>query len=113
MTKKIYYMEQILSKTSLKEKDIDMFQEEGLIEVRIKEQRRYFLDEDLEKLQIIKRLKDDLGVNLEGIDVILHMRNRIISMQENFLDFIDEIKKEIDSMKKPLKIKEDNDIIPY
>ena len=100
MTKQIYYLKQILSNTDLKEEDISIFQEEGLIDVRIKDDERYFFDEDIEKIKIIKRLRDDLGVNLEGIDVILHMRNKIIAMQDNFLDFIDEIKREIDLLKK-------------
>jgi MerR family transcriptional regulator/heat shock protein HspR len=112
MTKKIFYLKQVLEKIPLSENDIKIFEEEGLLEIRIENNRRFFLEDDLERLEIIRRLRDELGVNIEGIDVILHMRNRIISMQENFLEFIDQIKQEIEQMKGPLQLKDKDDIMP-
>ncbi len=110
MTKKIFYLKEIIEKIPFSEEEIMLFCEEGLIEVFKENDTIYFHDDVMERLEIIKRLKYELGVNLEGIDVILHMREKMLNMQENFVDFIEEIKKEIFKMKKPLKIKEKNDI---
>ncbi len=111
MSEKIYYLKQILEKVPFSEKEIRIFEDEGLIEIRKHNNERFFLEEDIEILEIIKRLRDELGVNIEGIDVILHMRKRIISMQENFIEFIEQIKEEIKEMKKPLRLKDKNDIM--
>ncbi len=112
MTKKIYYLHHVLKKIPFSESDIKIFEEEGILEVRIKDDKRYFLEDDIEQLEIIKTLRDELGVNIEGIDVILHMRRKIIDMQENFLEFINQIKKEINQMKGPLQLKDKDDIMP-
>src|SRR5579864_8996597 len=49
----------------------------GLIEPqRGKGEIRYFSPQDIERIQQIRRLVDDLGVNLAGVEVILHMRDQ-------------------------------------
>jgi MerR family transcriptional regulator/heat shock protein HspR len=37
---------------------------------------------DIERLKQIQRLKDELGVNLAGVDVILKLLDRIDELQE-------------------------------
>jgi MerR family transcriptional regulator/heat shock protein HspR len=110
MVRKIYYIDEITEKFPFTEEEIKLFHEEGLIEIFTDNDSIFFYDDALERLEIIKRLKYELGVNLEGIDVILHMREKMINMQENFIDFIEEIKKEIFELKKPLKIRDKTDI---
>lgn len=49
----------------------------GLVDV-IMEEQRYFIDEErLEHLEKMVRLYFDLGINMEGIEVIGHMLERI------------------------------------
>ena len=43
---------------------------------------RLYSDRDLEQLELILHLTRDLGVNLAGVEVILHMRTRMESMQQ-------------------------------
>ncbi len=109
--KKIYYIEQVLEETSITEEELKLIEEEGLIEVRIENNVRYFFDEDIERLKLIKRLKDELDINLPGIDVILNLRNKIIEMQNNFLSFIQMLKKELENEKKYLMEKQPDDIL--
>jgi len=42
---------------------------------------RLYTDEDLRKLEIILTLTRELGVNLAGVEVILHMREKMERMQ--------------------------------
>jgi MerR family transcriptional regulator/heat shock protein HspR len=42
---------------------------------------RLFSDADVERVRFIKRLVDDLGVNLAGAEVILHMREQMEHLQ--------------------------------
>jgi MerR family transcriptional regulator/heat shock protein HspR len=46
---------------------------------------RRFSDEDVEQIRFIKRLVDDLGVNLAGVEVILHMRQQLIEVQQELV----------------------------
>lgn len=42
---------------------------------------RYFTAGDIEKIQQIRRLIEDLGVNLAGVEVILNMRDQMERMR--------------------------------
>lgn len=42
----------------------------------------YILDEEISDIERMFRLHDDLGVNIEGLDVINEMLNRIQKMEE-------------------------------
>ena len=109
--KKIYYIEQVIELTDLNENEIKEIEDEGLIEKREENNVRYFYDEDVERLQLIKRLKDELEINLAGIDVILNMRKKLIELQENFIDFIQIIKEELKKDKNYLMDKSPDDIM--
>jgi len=52
---------------------------------------RLYTDEDLRKLEIILTLTRELGVNLAGVEVILHMREKMEQMQvqvEEMFEFV-------------------------
>ena len=55
------------------------YEEIGLVERRGDAGRTY-TEADLERLRTIRRLVDDLGVNLAGAEVILNMRERMLQL---------------------------------
>ena len=68
------------------EQSLRMYERRGLIAPqRSPGNIRRFCDEDVEQIRFIKRLVDDLGVNLAGVEVILHMRQQLIEMQRELL----------------------------
>lgn len=42
---------------------------------------RLYHEETVERVMTIERLTNDLGVNLAGVEVILHMREQIIALR--------------------------------
>jgi MerR family transcriptional regulator, heat shock protein HspR len=54
----------------------------GLIEPSAREGARVFFDEDVvSRLRMIGRLRENLGINLAGIAVILNLRDRLSALQ--------------------------------
>jgi MerR family transcriptional regulator/heat shock protein HspR len=54
----------------------------GLLEPsRTKGKIRLYSQRDIERVQTIKRLMEDLGVNLAGVEVIMNMNQRMLEMQ--------------------------------
>jgi MerR family transcriptional regulator/heat shock protein HspR len=54
----------------------------GLVEpARGKGEIRYYSPQDIERVQQIRRLVDELGVNLAGVEVILNMRDQMERMR--------------------------------
>ena len=63
--------------------------EEGLIQVKkTLDAEEVVTAEDAERLRIIALLLREMDVNLAGVEVILHMRDEICSMQRQFDDIL-------------------------
>ncbi|MQF48729.1 MerR family transcriptional regulator [SAR202 cluster bacterium AC-647-N09_OGT_505m] len=59
------------------------YEREGLLEpARSRGNIRLYSQRDIEKLRRIKSLMDDLGINLAGVQVVLHMMNRMAEMEQ-------------------------------
>jgi len=60
-----------------------MYERRGLVRpARSKGNIRRYSDADVEQIRFIKRLVDDLGVNLAGVEVILQMRRQVIELRQ-------------------------------
>lgn len=70
---------------SVHQQTIRHYERLGLVEpYRGKGDIRYFSPEDIDKLLQIRRLVEELGVNLAGVEVILNMREQMRAAQEHF-----------------------------
>ncbi|CAN5911796.1 hypothetical protein BH24BAC1_BH24BAC1_40730 [soil metagenome] len=58
------------------------FVEFGLVEVHEVDQEECLPAEDLQRVERLTRLYQELGINKEGIDIILNLREQLISLQE-------------------------------
>ena len=69
-----------------------LYEREGLIKpVRSAGNTRLYDEESIRRLEIILTLTRDLGVNLAGVEVILHMREQMERMQgevDRLLEFV-------------------------
>jgi MerR family transcriptional regulator/heat shock protein HspR len=67
----------------------------GLIEpARGKGEIRYYSPQDIEKIQQIRRLVDELGVNLAGVEVILNMRDQMERLQQHYQERLERMEAE-------------------
>jgi MerR family transcriptional regulator/heat shock protein HspR len=55
--------------------------------------QRLYSAKDIEKLQQIRTLADNLGVNLAGVDVILRLTQRMTEMEKQIQEMESEIKR--------------------
>lgn len=63
---------------------------------------RLYSPADIDRLRQIKRLTDDLGVNLAGVQVILDLRDRLERLQLEMESSRAELKAEISRLRKRL-----------
>jgi hypothetical protein len=61
---------------------IDSLQEVGLIEITTVQEIEYIQESQLNELEKIVRLYYELDINLEGIDTVFHLLQRINDMQD-------------------------------
>jgi hypothetical protein len=68
----------------------------GLVEIKTIDQRDYIQEEAISSLEKMIRLHADLGINMEGLDVIHHLLHRIshleneINLMRNKLRFYED-----------------------
>jgi len=75
-----------------------MYEREGLLRPTRSEGRTRLYDpETIERLEIILSLTRHLGVNLAGVEVILHMKERMEKMQGEVRQLIVALREEADS----------------
>jgi MerR family transcriptional regulator, heat shock protein HspR len=78
-----------------------MYEREGLLRPTRSEGRtRRYDPETIERLEIILSLTRDLGVNLAGVEVILHMKGRMEKMQGEVRQLIVALRDEADSSRR-------------
>ena len=71
------------------------YEREGLLEpARSRGNIRLYSQRDIEKLRRIKSLTDELGINLAGVQVVLHMMNRMAEMEQE----ITQLKQELEQV---------------
>lgn len=83
MEKQSYTIKVAAELCGLHEQSLRMYERRGLIAPRRSPGNiRRFTDADVERVRFIKRLIDDLGVNLAAVEVILHMREQLVEVQQ-------------------------------
>jgi len=76
----------------------------GLVEpLRGKGEIRYYSPEDIERVQQIRRLVEELGVNLAGVEVILNMREEMARLRRDFHSTVQHLQQEHDTEVRRLK----------
>ena len=73
-----------------------LYEREGLLRpVRTEGRTRLYDAGTIERLEIILTLTRDLGVNLAGVEVILHMKERIERMQGDVQEIFTALREEV------------------
>lgn len=88
MTAQRYYSLKVVAQTlGIHPQAIRLYEREGLISSMQCGTERYYAVSQIERLRVIVQLRQELGINLAGIEVILHMRDRLqaLSRQEEGL----------------------------
>jgi MerR family transcriptional regulator, heat shock protein HspR len=73
-----------------------LYEREGLLKPsRSEGNTRLYTEDDLKRLEFILNLARDLGVNIAGIAIILQMRERMETMNQQMQDFVRYVQNEM------------------
>jgi MerR family transcriptional regulator/heat shock protein HspR len=93
MDKELWTITEVIESFEIEEQFVRDLEEEEIICTVCGEDpgSKLFQVSELEKLRLAKILFDDMGVNLEGIDIILRMRQNMIDMRRQFDDILEDV----------------------
>jgi len=78
----LYVISVVAKMLEIHPQTLRLYERQGLVQPHRRGMIRLFSDSDIERLRQILRLKDDLGVNSAGIEVILNLLDRIEEQQQ-------------------------------
>ena len=83
-----------------------LYERIGLIKPqRISSKNRVYSDADIERLRQIQRLTHDLGVNLAGVEVVLHLLEQMEEMRKIMEDETERVRAELEDRIRELQSK--------
>jgi len=114
----VYLISVVAKVLSIHPQTLRQYEREGLISPsRTDGKMRLYSQRDIDRIKMIKRLTRDLGVNLAGVDIIMRLKDKI----ESFENEIEELKSQIaytnknslNTVKNPLVKRESYEIILF
>jgi MerR family transcriptional regulator/heat shock protein HspR len=88
----------IAEKYDIHPQTLRMYEREGLLRpTRTEGNTRVYDDDTIDRLEIILTLTRHLGVNLAGVEVILHMKERMEKMQGEVRQVLTVLREEADA----------------
>ncbi|HEU4401799.1 MAG TPA: helix-turn-helix transcriptional regulator [Candidatus Polarisedimenticolia bacterium] len=95
---KAYYMISVVARQfEVHPQTLRLYEREGLLKPsRTQGNTRLYSEKDLETLSFILSLTRELGVNLAGVEIIIHLRRRLEAMQSDMDRFMSSLREELE-----------------
>jgi MerR family transcriptional regulator/heat shock protein HspR len=92
----------ISEKYGIHPQTLRMYEREGLLRpTRTEGNTRVYDPDTIDRLEIILTLTRHLGVNLAGVEVILHMKERMEKMQGEVRHVLSALREEVETRREP------------
>jgi chaperone modulatory protein CbpM len=89
-------VQEFLLRARLEHHSLETFIAAGWIIPPQTEPELMFSDIDLARAQLIRDLREDLGVNDEGVSVVLHLIDQMHGLRRSMQDLLEEMRKQGD-----------------
>ncbi len=87
-TEPVYMIGVVATLTQMHAQTIRLYERLGLVTPLRKNKNRLYSEADVERLRQIRRLSQDMGVNLAGVEVILDLLDRLERLQSERDDLL-------------------------
>ena len=88
MTRKYLRITEVIKICNVPQEFIDTLEREHIIEPVIRRRLKVYSPDQVERVRVAHLLIQEMGVNLEGAEVALHMREQMIAMQRQFNELL-------------------------
>jgi MerR family transcriptional regulator/heat shock protein HspR len=88
MTRKYLRVSEVIKVCNVPREFIDILEREHIIEPITRRKLKVYSQDQVERVRVAHLLIEEMGVNLEGAEVALHMREQMIAMQRQFNELL-------------------------
>lgn len=95
-TARLYRVQEVIETVGITRRALRVYEEYGLVVPATREEEeRFYSEEALEALRRIHRLREELGVNLAGVQVIMEMRRKMEELQRNLDEVVHFVRRDL------------------
>jgi MerR family transcriptional regulator, heat shock protein HspR len=84
MTRKYLRITEVIKICNVPQEFIDTLERERIVEPIMRRKLKVYSPDQVDRVRVAHLLIEEMGVNLEGAEVALHMREQMIAMQRQF-----------------------------
>jgi len=95
MARKYLQIAEVVEISGVDEQFIRELEREAVVRPVIRQKRKLYTLDQVDRVRIARLLMEDMGVNMAGAEVALHMREQMIAMQRQFNELLRLIGKQI------------------
>jgi len=88
MARKYLRITEVIKICGVNEEFIDSLERERIIQPIMRRNLRFYALDQVDRVRVAHLLIEEMGVNLEGAEVALHMREQMIAMQRQFNELL-------------------------
>jgi len=88
MERKFFRITEVAEMCGVDREFVVRLEEEQVIQPVVRSNAKYYRRDQVERVRIARLLMHEMGVNLEGAEVALHMREQMIAMQRQFNEIL-------------------------
>ena len=95
MARKYLRITEVIKICGVNEEFIDSLERERIIQPTMRRNLRFYAPDQVDRVRVAYLLIEEMGVNLEGAEVALHMREQMIAMQRQFNELLRLLEKQL------------------
>lgn len=95
MTRKYLRVSEVIKICNVPQEFIDILEREHIIEPITRRKLKVYSPDQVERVRVAHLLIEGMGVNLEGAEVALHMREQMIAMQRQFNELLHLVRQQL------------------
>jgi MerR family transcriptional regulator/heat shock protein HspR len=95
MAAKYFRITEVINICGVDEAFILTLEREHLVAPVLENQEKLYPPEQVDRVRVAHLLIEEMGVNLEGAEVALHMREQMIAMQRQFNEILRRLSEEL------------------
>ncbi len=88
MARKYFRITEVIKICGVDAEFVDYLERERIVEPTTRRKLKYYSPEQVDRVRVAHLLMAEMGVNLEGAEIALHMREQMIAMQRQFSELL-------------------------
>jgi len=88
MARKYLRISEVVKICGVDEAFVKRLERESVIHAIISQNRKLYSLDQVDRVRVARLLIEEMGVNLEGAEVVLHMREQMIAMQRQVIELL-------------------------